>query len=101
MYVVENRLSVVEEFEEDFIERFETQFEQIRQQDGLERVELLIPKESDHYVIKAYWDSQDAFERWRHSEAFQRAHEDIPEEMFTEPNQLNTYEQVLMVSSDR
>lgn len=61
---------------------------------GCERVSLHRPVDADCYVIQAVWTSFEAFDRWRTSEAFQTAHEGIPDELFAGPNQLEIHEQV-------
>lgn len=95
MLVVANHLAVADGRDEEFIDLFETRLEDIRGRPGLEQVEILRAVEEDRFVIRAYWDSQAAFDRWRDSEAFREAHADIPEAMFDEPNRLELYEPVL------
>lgn len=92
MYVVANRLRVAEGYEEAFVDRFTEQLDQVTGRPGLHQVELLEEVKSDHYVILAHWESEEAFEAWRESEAFQQTHADLPGEMFDGPNQLDRYE---------
>lgn len=92
MLVVANHLAVADGYEEKFVKLFEERAEQLRDQSGLKRVEILRPFDGDQYVIQAYWVSRDAFEQWRNSEEFEAAHADLPAEMFTGSNQLEIYE---------
>lgn len=96
MLIVANRLPVASGREEEFVELFEERLEEIREQAGFERVELLAPAEwegeQDCYVIQAYWASREDFERWRDSDAFRRAHADFPSELFAGSNRIEIYE---------
>lgn len=94
MLVVTNRLPVADGQEERFEAFFADRAALADGQPGCERVDLLRPVEADYYVIQAFWKSRAAFERWRASEAFQTAHDDIPDDLFTGPNTLEIYERV-------
>lgn len=92
MLVVANHLPVTDEYEAEFLELFEERVEQLRGRTGLEKVEILRQLDGRQYVIQAYWESRDAFERWRNSEDFEAAHANLPSEMFSGPNHLEIYE---------
>lgn len=94
MLVVANRLPVAEGQADRFEEFFEKRAALADDQPGCERVDLLRPVDADYYVIQAVWESRSAFERWRTSEAFEAAHEGIPEDLFTDSNQLEIYKTV-------
>lgn len=92
MLVVANRIPVVDGREHEFEELFVSRTRTVERPPGLQRVELLRPLEADEYVIQAYWDSREAFEDWRSSNAFQLAHKDLPADMFAGSNELDLYE---------
>jgi heme-degrading monooxygenase HmoA len=92
MLVVSNRLPVVAGREAEFEALFEERSGMAAERDGLRRLELLQPVEAETYVIQAYWESWDAFERWRASADFETAHADLPDDLFSGPNQLEIHE---------
>lgn len=97
MLVVANRIPVAEGQESAFIERVEEQSEDIRDRPGFQGVEVLSPIDADYHVIQAYWESREAFDRWRNSRDFEKAHADIPAELFDGDNELEIYERTLEV----
>lgn len=92
MLVVSNRLPVADGREDEFETLFKERASLAADRAGLQRVELLRPIDADTYVIQAYWESRDAFERWRTSEDFETAHADLPDDLFTGPNHLEIHE---------
>lgn len=100
MLVVENRLSVADGHEGEFVDLFESRTHLASQQPGFERLRLLRSPDDNDYVIQAHWRSRESFEAWRSSEAFEDAHEGIPMELFDEPNQLTVYNVVAEVETD-
>jgi heme-degrading monooxygenase HmoA len=100
MLVVANRLSVAQGHEDRFLQLFEERLPRIRSRSGLREVEILGSVDTNEFVIKAYWESREAFEQWRNSEDFETAHADLPTEMFTGPNQLDIYELELAFEAD-
>lgn len=100
MFVVTNRLPVADGREADFVDLFEERIDRMRRRAGFERVELLAPVDTDHYIIQAYWESSAAFERWRESNAFREAHADLPLAMFDGSNQVETYERAVTVETE-
>ncbi|WP_227380649.1 antibiotic biosynthesis monooxygenase family protein [Haladaptatus halobius] len=100
MFVVANRIPVTEGHEEEFIELFEERTNRLSRRAGFEKVELLEPIDADYYIIHAYWESSDAFEQWRESEAFQEAHSDLPSEIFAGSNHIESYERAETVKNE-
>ena len=48
---------------------------------------------SDYYVVLTYWESEEAFRKWRESEDFRQAHANRPpKEMFAGPNVFEMHE---------
>lgn len=94
MFVVQNRLPVAEGREAEFEEVFERRTQVVSQQPGFDRLQLLRATETRSYIIQAYWETREAFEQWRSSEAFERAHENIPDDMFDGPNDLRLFDVV-------
>lgn len=100
MFVVENRIPVTDGREEEFVELFEERTNQLSRRAGFEKVELLESVDADHYVIHAYWESNDAFEQWRESDAFRDAHADLPPEMFAGSNRIESFERAVTVENE-
>lgn len=101
MLVVQNRHPVNEGREEEFEALFEERTQLASQQIGFESLHLLRAEERSEYVIQAYWESEAAFENWRSSDLFVRAHEDISEDLFAGPNQLSVYEVTDSIAANR
>ncbi|MEF8777008.1 MAG: antibiotic biosynthesis monooxygenase [Haloarculaceae archaeon] len=97
MIVVANRFRVAEEYEDEFVERFEESSGSLADHDGFVRFELLTPEahphgETETHVAMTYWQSRDAFRAWTQSEDFEESHsDDAPEDMFTGPNELEIH----------
>jgi heme-degrading monooxygenase HmoA len=95
--VVANRFRVAEDYEEEFVERFQDGMGNVSEYDGFVRFELLTPESHPHgetetHVALTYWESKDAFRAWTASDDFERAHsDDAPDEMFTAPNELEIH----------
>jgi len=97
MIVVANRFRVAEDYEEEFVERFEDSSSSLADHEGFVRFELLTPESHPHgetetHVAMTYWESREAFRAWTQSEDFEASHSgDAPEEMFTAPNELEIH----------
>ena len=92
MLVVSNRLPVADGREDEFEALFDERASMAMDRVGLRRLEPLRPVEANTYVIQAYWESRDAFERWRASDDFKTAHAGLPTDLFTGANQLEVHE---------
>ena len=92
MIVVKNRLPVTAGREQEFEEKFQARARQVESAPGFLKLEILRPvprvKNEDgnwqndspavlHYEVRSYWDSLDAFDAWKKSEAFSGAHQRV------------------------
>lgn len=97
MFVVANRFHVADAYADEFVDRFSQNADELAEQDGFVRFEVLEPAphphgETETHVVKTYWASQEAFHAWTQSEHFRRSHDDdAPEDMFTAENELETH----------
>lgn len=99
MFVVMNRIPVQPEFRETFEDRFRARAHEIDRMPGFVRTWLLRPVDpEDPYLVMTVWTSEEAFEAWRQSEAFQRGHArsgTLPREAFRGPSKVERYQVVL------
>jgi len=104
VFVVMNRIPVRGEFREAFEERFRSRAREVDRMPGFVRNWVLRPVEPDDpYVVLTVWESQEAFEAWTRSEAFQRGHArsgTLPREAFAGPSKLERYELLLDSASE-
>ena len=94
MIVVINRLTVPAEYGARLEGAFGSHSGGMSEVPGFKRFQLLRRSEGGEYLVLTEWQDRAAFEAWRESDAFQRAHSG------TNPNspvqsQLDTYEIVL------
>ncbi len=108
MIVVTNRIPVAEGFESDFEDRFRRRAHLVDAAPGFIRNQVLRPvkrrldhatgewtetKEPGYYLVKTWWETEQAFWDWTLSESFRKAHSDRPPaEMFAGPNVLEIHE---------
>lgn len=98
--VVANRIPVAEGWEERFEKRWLDREWSITQLPGFIRNEVLRPLQADHYVVKTYWESMEAFEGWTKSEAFHEAHaHPLPRDAFAGENALEIHEVLASVEA--
>lgn len=99
MFVVMNRIPVAGAFREAFEARFRARAREVDRMPGFVRNWVLRPVDpEDPYVVLTVWESQEAFEAWTRSEAFQRGHAHsgtLPREAFRGPSKLERYELIL------
>ncbi|MFC3978953.1 antibiotic biosynthesis monooxygenase family protein [Streptosporangium jomthongense] len=70
-----NVLTVPAERREELEQRFSGRAGMVESSDGFEWFELLRPLEgTDQYLVYTRWRSEEDFERWTQSQAFQRGH---------------------------
>jgi heme-degrading monooxygenase HmoA len=70
-----NVLTVPEEMREQLEKRFANRAGMVESSDGFEWFELLRPVEgTDRYLVYTRWRSEDDFQRWQQSQAFQSGH---------------------------
>ncbi|GAA4151250.1 antibiotic biosynthesis monooxygenase [Actinomadura keratinilytica] len=70
-----NVLTVSEEMRAELEKRFAGRAGLVESADGFEHFELLRPVEgTDRYLVYTRWRSEEDFQRWTQSQAFQRGH---------------------------
>lgn len=70
-----NVLTVPEERREVLEERFASRAGEVESTPGFESFDLLRPTDgSDRYFVVTRWESEEAFEAWMASQAFQKGH---------------------------
>lgn len=70
-----NVLTVSPEMREELERRFSGRAGVVESADGFEWFELLRPQEgTDRYLVYTRWRSEEDFQRWTESQAFQRGH---------------------------
>ncbi|GAA4571233.1 antibiotic biosynthesis monooxygenase family protein [Planotetraspora kaengkrachanensis] len=70
-----NVLTVPEEMREQLEKRFANRAGMVESSDGFEWFELLRPVDgTDRYLVYTRWRSEDDFQRWQQSQAFQAGH---------------------------
>jgi len=76
MLIVTNRIQVNEGFED----RFERRGEQVEREQIPGRIYFALLKSDERgvYVNMSMWESREAFQAWRGSDAFKRSHSDGP-----------------------
>ncbi|MBL4889083.1 MAG: antibiotic biosynthesis monooxygenase [Candidatus Lindowbacteria bacterium] len=77
MYVATNRFSVNEGREEDFENIWRNRESFLDEVDGFTKFSLLRSELKDGvtlFVSNSIWESKDAFDAWRNSESFKKAH---------------------------
>ncbi len=74
-FAVFNNIPVVEEGRELFEERFQARARKIESEPGFVAIRVCRPLNSDTYMVLTLWDTEDDFETWRQSNAYQHAHE--------------------------
>ncbi|MGD8558333.1 MAG: antibiotic biosynthesis monooxygenase, partial [Gammaproteobacteria bacterium] len=84
MFVVTNRVPVVESFREQFEERFRQRAGQVEKQPGFIRMEIMRPIDEDSpYLVMTTWQDEEAFNNWVGSEDFKLAHQNpLPKEAY-------------------
>ncbi len=96
MITVANRIYVNPEYAEAFEQRFLDRAGLVDGMPGFIANMVLRPTaEGDPYVVLTFWESQEAFENWVNSDAFQKGHArsgSLPREAFTQRNKLEVHE---------
>lgn len=97
MYIVNNRVSVAEGYEDMFEERFRKRAGQVEKQAGFVRMSILKPETDDTpYVVMTAWQDKAAFENWVGSEDFKLAHQNpMPKEAFKGEGKLEMFEVII------
>lgn len=75
MILVSNRIPVNPDYAEAFEETFRNRAGRVENMDGFVRFQILRPtQDGQPYVVQTFWESMDAFEGWKTSDAFQAQH---------------------------
>ena len=69
-----NAVTVPTERAEEFEKRFAARAGQVSASPGFEAFELLRPKQGERYLVYTRWRSEDEFQAWVNSPAFQHGH---------------------------
>ncbi|MDF5753374.1 antibiotic biosynthesis monooxygenase [Spongiactinospora sp. TRM90649] len=70
-----NVLTVPDDMRQELERRFAGRAGMVEASDGFEWFELLRPVDgTDRYLVYTRWRSEDDFQRWQNSQAFQRGH---------------------------
>jgi heme oxygenase (mycobilin-producing) len=97
-YVVMNNIPVTDEGKPLFEYQITNRESKIEHQPGFVAIRVLRPQSSNTYVILTLWENKQAFENWKSSESFQKAHKKPDKNnaakaaaIFTGPSYLTTY----------
>ncbi len=84
MFVIANRISVAENWHEEFESRFRKRAGEINSQPGFVSMQILKPlSDNVPYVVLTHWENETAFGDWIKSDDFKLAHQDpLPKEAF-------------------
>lgn len=84
MFVVTNRVPVVDTYRDQFEERFRQRAGQVEKQPGFIRMEIMRPVDDESpYLVMTTWKDEDAFNNWVGSEDFKAAHQNpLPKEAY-------------------
>ncbi|WP_247731089.1 antibiotic biosynthesis monooxygenase family protein [Halovivax limisalsi] len=94
MIVVSNRVQVPADRVDAFVDRLRTNHG-IEERAGFRELRLLAPVDAEGYVTQTVWESREAYESWRDSVDFDRAHGDADaESAFEAPNEVEIHEVV-------
>lgn len=102
MFIVINRVAVVEDFAEMFEERFRRRAGQIDKQPGFVRMQVLKPQSPDTpYLVQTLWRDRSAFDDWVRSEDFKFAHSNpMPKEAFGGGGGIEMFEVIIDSEGD-
>jgi len=103
MFVTMNRIFINEGYVDAFEERFRERAHEVDKMKGFIRNIVLRPKSGDGpYVVMTFWESEEDFSAWVHSEAFIKGHAKsgtLPKEAFSTDSHLETYDMFLDTES--
>jgi len=97
VYIVTNRVPVVEDYVETFEQRFRARAGQIDKQPGFVHMQVLRPDTPDTpYLVQTTWADRQAFEAWIGSDDFKLAHSNpMPKEAFSGEGRIERFEVVI------
>ena len=96
MFVTMNRIFINKGYIEAFEERFRDRAHEVDKMKGFIRNLVLRPKNTDDpYVVMTFWETEEDFTAWIHSEAFIKGHAKsgtLPKEAFSTDSHLETFD---------
>ncbi len=96
MFVTMNRIFINKAYIEAFEERFRDRAHEVDKMNGFIRNLVLRPKSTDDpYVVMTFWETEEDFSAWVHSEAFIKGHAKsgtLPKEAFSTDSHLETFD---------
>ena len=96
MFVTMNRIFINKGYIEAFEERFRDRAHEVDKMKGFIRNLVLRPKSTDDpYVVMTFWETEEDFTAWIHSEAFIKGHAKsgtLPKEAFSTDSHLETFD---------
>lgn len=97
MYVVTNRVMVVDDYKDQFEERFRARAGQVDKQPGFVRMEVMRPLEDGcPFLVMTVWQDEQAFLNWVDSEDFKLAHQNpLPKEAYAPGGGMERHEVVV------
>ena len=103
MFVTMNRIFINEGYMDAFEERFRERAHEVDKMEGFIRNLVLRPKSNnDPYVVMTFWENEEDFVAWIHSEAFIKGHAQsgtLPKEAFSTDSHLETFDMFLDTDS--
>ena len=100
MFVVSNHVSIKDASEGRYEKDVQEHAKQyLVNHAGFRRLELLSPNTDGDYLLLAYWESKNAFERWTDTDDFEAAHDELLSRMFLDPAYVEQYKLVTTVES--
>jgi heme-degrading monooxygenase HmoA len=102
MYVVTNRVMVVDAYKEQFEQRFQARAGQVDKQPGFVRMDVMRPvEEGAPFLVMTVWQDEKAFLAWVDSEDFKLAHQNpLPKEAYGEGGGMERHEIVVSSAKD-
>jgi len=96
MFVTMNRIFINKGYIEAFEERFRDRAHEVDKMKGFIRNLVLRPNNTDDpYVVMTFWETEEDFTAWIHSEAFIKGHAKsgtLPKEAFSTDSHLETFD---------
>lgn len=96
MFVTMNRIFVNDDYAEAFEDRFKNRAHEVDKMAGFIRNVVLKPKGPEQpYVVMTFWQSEEDFNNWVNSDAFQKVHAKsgtMPKQAFSNQSHLETFD---------
>lgn len=96
MFVTMNRIFVNDDYAAAFEDRFKNRAHEVDKMVGFIRNVVLKPKGPEQpYVVMTFWQSEEDFNNWVNSDAFQKGHAKsgtMPKQAFSNQSHLETFD---------